>query len=124
MVHKNKGNEYFQAGENAKALYEYHFALNYLGGLQTSGANTDQTTDLNDLTATCNLNMAAVFLKTSKPDRAVRCCKIVLDLDDNNAKGERFSLVLLLSLLLLSNERKRKHSALSHRQSISRTEGQ
>jgi tetratricopeptide (TPR) repeat protein len=88
LLHKNLGNEFFKTGENTKALYEYHYAINYINGLKSSGANEDQCTDIDDLMVTCNSNMAAVFLKNGKPERAVTCCKKVLEIDDRNIKGQ------------------------------------
>jgi len=49
--------------------------------------SADQATEIKELLKTVSLNMAACYLKTGKPQRAIEECNQVLSTDKENAKA-------------------------------------
>jgi len=82
---KDQGNSCFKSGDTKGALYHYHLALLCVKGLH--GENDTQKKQREDIHTTVNNNMAAVYIKEAKFEKAINCCTEVLNRDPNNTKA-------------------------------------
>jgi len=82
---KEKGNEYFKNGEFKRALEYYHRSLMYITGL--FNLSKQEQEEVKVLQKTCNLNMAAVYLKNEHYDKCITSCTKVLAIEAANVKA-------------------------------------
>lgn len=82
---KDRGNSLFTKGEHKDALAAYHFSKLYIKGLMN--VTTEQQEEIKAIELSCNLNMAAVYIKFSWWDKAIKVATQVLESDANNVKA-------------------------------------
>ena len=82
---KDKGNELFQQGEHKQALASYHYAKLYVKGLVN--LTDEEKSAIKAVELSCNLNMAAVYIKFQWWQKAISASTSVLESDPNNVKA-------------------------------------
>ena len=90
------------------ALSKYHTAILYLKGLDTSQLNSrgvpsttikdEEKKKIKDILTAIHSNMAAVYLKEGKPEKALKSCQDALKLKADHAKSV-FRMGLALKLM-------------------------
>ncbi|RIB25269.1 hypothetical protein C2G38_514818 [Gigaspora rosea] len=99
-LEKDKGNEFFKAGDISEALRHYHQALFHLHGLQNNKSfaifrkeqeeepKTDPLQeDIMKTTSVIYSNMSACLIKKEKWSRAIECADKALKSDPDNTKA-------------------------------------
>mmetsp|Transcript_11372 Transcript_11372/g.36375 ORF Transcript_11372/g.36375 Transcript_11372/m.36375 type:complete len:220 (+) Transcript_11372:73-732(+) len=96
---KAQGNEMFKAGELGKAASKYRTVFAYVNGLVHSSdamnqyaTKADRLTDeqqeaVTALKLSVNLNLAAVYIKQGKFDKAATVARKAIEIDADNAKA-------------------------------------
>ncbi|CAG8645104.1 6867_t:CDS:2 [Ambispora leptoticha] len=97
---KDKGNEYFKAGNIVEALRHYHQALLNINGIQNNKSHAifrheqNKEAEKDELQeeiiktqALIHSNLAACHIKGNKPSRAIECANKALKLDPDNEKA-------------------------------------
>lgn len=82
---KEEGNHFFKQGQNQEALKHYHQGLLNINGLV--GLDQKETSQVNEIKVTICNNMAAVYLKQRKHEKAITYCNKVLEIDKRNVKA-------------------------------------
>lgn len=90
---KSQGNVFFKAANYTEALKSFHFALCALRGLDGSAFQFSKPIDpdtkrkVQEAMAHVHTNMAAVYLKQGKPDKAIAATAKVLETDHKHVKA-------------------------------------
>jgi len=82
---KEKGNEHFKNGDFKHALEYYHRCLLYITGI--FNLSKQEQEEVKASQKTCNLNMAAVYLKNESYDKCINSCTKVLAGEAANVKA-------------------------------------
>ncbi|KAJ1735381.1 hypothetical protein LPJ61_000587 [Coemansia biformis] len=99
LEYKDSGNKHFQAGEYAKAIKEYHFALLYMRGLGddplTMSAPKDpaekkeeEVTELEKGISNIHSNMALCHLRLGNHASTIRCANEAIKVNPFNHKAK------------------------------------
>jgi tetratricopeptide (TPR) repeat protein len=82
---KDRGNSLFQQGQFKDALAAYHYAKLYVKGLMN--LKPEESEAIKAIELSCNLNMAAVYIKFEWWQKAITVASQVLETDASNVKA-------------------------------------
>lgn len=82
---KDRGNALFSKGEHKEALAAYHFAKLHIKGLMN--VKPEEEEEIKAVNLSCNLNMAAVYIKFGWWQKAITVATQVLETDPKNVKA-------------------------------------
>jgi len=78
---KAAGNEFFKAGQTAKAIAQYNKVLRYLP------SEKEDQKEIQDLAVSVNSNLSASYLKQNDFEKTIQSCEKVLKVQSENVKA-------------------------------------
>ncbi|PRP79226.1 hypothetical protein PROFUN_12764 [Planoprotostelium fungivorum] len=82
---KEEGNKFVKSGETPKAFFQYHQALMYINGI--NGSSDEEKQQINSIKLPIQNNLAMLYVKQEKWEKAIKACTEALQIDKDNVKA-------------------------------------